>query len=248
MNKLNAQGVPTPSQYKRTRRKSAHWQDKPARWQVAAISCLVQNPTYKGMRPQRRWEQGPGAERKRITSIGPKTRRTITERPQSEWHYANVPALVDAQTWEDANKQLRRNEKGAHRNPRRYGPAEVLLYGGYVRCAHCGYGMTPWQKAPHNPWYYVCNDATRPAEKRCPRKARIAVKDLDAGAWAAACRIIRNPEYLRSRLRQTDDEWPIADQIAYHEREIARIDAANANTARKYTRLRAANQHSSHCA
>jgi hypothetical protein len=234
MNELNAQDVPTPSQYKRTRRKSARWQDKPARWQVAAISYLVKNPSYKGTRPQHRWEQGPGAERKRI--IGPKTRRTTSLRPQSEWRYVKVPALVDAQTWEDANKQLKRNEKGAHRNPRRYGPAEVLLYGGYVRCAHCGYGMTPTQTAPHKPWYYVCNDATRPVEKRCPRKARIAVKDLDAGVWQVACRIIRNPEYMRSRLRQTDDEWPIADRIAYHEREIARINAENASAAREVLR------------
>jgi hypothetical protein len=33
----------------------------------------------------------------------------------------------------------------SYKQPRRYGADEVLLYGGFCRCAHCGKALSPKQ-------------------------------------------------------------------------------------------------------
>jgi DNA invertase Pin-like site-specific DNA recombinase len=50
MHELNAQHVPTPSQVKGRRRRSAHWQGKPAVWRISTISYIVKNPGSKSGR------------------------------------------------------------------------------------------------------------------------------------------------------------------------------------------------------
>ncbi len=111
-------------------------------WTLNSITYIAKNPIYKGQRAQRRYTTRPrDPADKRLRGL--KSKRVIEKRDVSEWLITAVPALVDEATWTKANVQLERNRWYKHKSPRRYGADEVLLYGGFVRCAHCGHALTP---------------------------------------------------------------------------------------------------------
>ncbi len=225
VDQLIAEGIPTPSLIKKRRRLSASWGGKPAQWSVGMITYMVHNPSYKGKRPQNRWIENPrdSADRR---AKGLKTTRKLEERPESEWVYVDVPAIVDEQTWEDANSQLARNPQHNHRSPRRFTTDEVLLYGGYVRCALCGYSMPPRQNnlSPKGRWFYCCSRRARTEIGRCPG-VKIPTAKVDALLWREACQLIRNKAYLRSLLDRTDEVWSPDTQIAHYDSLLADCDA-----------------------
>jgi hypothetical protein len=199
-------------------------------WQHSMIISIVTNPSYKGSHPQNRWMNVPyTAEEKRKHELRTgkpyKLSYHHAERPQAEWVYAKVPALVDEQTWEDANKQIEHNQKHQHRTPVRFTTADALLWGGHVYCVECGHAMQVWRPTPQRSWCYHC----RWSDPRGPHPSRtnnILVREVDEFVWSEANRIIRDPEYLRSRLVQTQQEvWTPEQQIAHYTALISKCDA-----------------------
>ncbi len=225
--------VPPPSERKRRPRKAARWGGKPARWQFAMVIYIVQNPSYKGKRPQNRWHKVPRTDDERKV-FEERTGRKYTsgykvvERPETEWVWTDVPALVDEQTWDDANKQVARNQTHNHRRPVRYTTADALLWGGHVRCGidGCRSSMLVWRPTDTRGWYYDCKQ-TGQRDNHPSRTNRMLVRDVDAFVWSEAKRIIRDPDYLRSRLEQgkQQDVWSPEQQIAHYAGLIAECDA-----------------------
>lgn len=123
---------------------------------------------------------------------------------------AEVPALVDRDTFERAGMQLSQNKKLSKRNATR-----TYLLRGLIRCATCGRGFTGSVRYSNGKgFYYRCNGALyhvklRPAE-RC--KARnIPGEWLDDLVWRDCRTFILNPgealaearEQLRERMART---------------------------------------------
>jgi hypothetical protein len=185
----------------------------------------VKNESYNGHRPQRRWQEvSRDPAQRRAKNL--KTHRIIVQRPESERVYTTVPAIVDEQTWADANAKLTDNIKGASRTPLRYTADEVLLSGRIVRCdgGRFGHAMTPIQRHPEGSgtWFYVCDG--RHADS-CGG-VRIACAELDADVWAVAQALIRDEAYLRSRVEHTEQAaWSPEDRIAHNDSLIAKCDA-----------------------
>jgi site-specific DNA recombinase len=232
--RLDDEGIPPPSAVKGRPRKATRWGGRPARWQFAMVIYIVQNPSYKGARPQNRWKKVPRTpeERKeRIRRAGKPYRSNfkVVELPETEWVMTQVPALVDEETWQDANRQLNRNRKQNHRRPVRYSTVDALLWGGHVRCQICGGAMQVWRATEKRLWMYTCHQ-TGPKDRHPTKTNRIPVRDIDPFVWSEARRIIRDPEYLRSRLEQTSkqDAWSPEQEVQHYDELIAGCDAREA--------------------
>jgi DNA invertase Pin-like site-specific DNA recombinase len=226
MDMMNAEGEPTPSAVKHLRRRDAKWRGRPARWQVATVLYIVRNPAYKGQRVQlrtRRDEQN----------------RHVTRDP-GEWRVVDVPALVTPDVWEDANKQLARNHTGAHKHPRQFTVADVLLYGGHVRCAYCRRTMSP-RLLKGKMWQYSCVVGGRPADERAAQHPHgmptMLARTVDEEVWRAAVWLLSDPDYLRERLRRTDEVWPPEAQMQHYAGLVGECDAKEAGLAAEIANL-----------
>jgi site-specific DNA recombinase len=131
--------------------------------------------------------------------------------------------LVNNDTWERANAQLRRNRSLAKRNAR-----HTYLLRGLVRCAGCGAGYTGARTA-RGEWvnfYYRCNSqlgATTPnREVRC-RAKRLGADWLEATVWSDVEAFLRSPSDTLDRARRgLLAPRPARDRVAL----VAEIDAA----------------------
>jgi site-specific DNA recombinase len=162
--RLNERGVPSPRL------------KKP--WIVSAVYRLITNPLYKGVHVAMRYKYQKVGQNKRTREL----------RPQSEWIEVPVPAIVDAATWEAAQRQLKENKSQAKRNLKH----EQLL-SGLVYCGKCGRKMTIAYagKTSEPKSYYVCvsqrsNTYTYSGQERCDAR-RIPTETLDKAVFDPCC-------------------------------------------------------------
>ena len=116
-------------------------------WRQATLSNMIRNEVYKGTA---HYNKRTGRLPNRI------------RRPRSEWIAIEVPAIVDAATWERANRQLDENAHHARRN-RRFD----YLLAGLLVCARCGRHMLGQADLR----------AGRVSYYRCPLRARAEYRD-----------------------------------------------------------------------
>ena len=128
---LNKRNVPAPgADWKRTSR-ARH-----GRWLVSALHSLLQNERYVGRLIWNRsqWHKNPDTGK-----------RIRTERPQSEWIVQEVPALIDEDTWTEAQRRFTPGGKA--------GGASRYLLSGLLECAICGSKFIVYGGSQHR---YVC--------------------------------------------------------------------------------------------
>ena len=119
---------------------------KHGRWAQSSLIEILHDSIYKGQAYDNRTQAseirqpyGPRGRKDRI----PGNRQGRSRRPPSEWMAIAVPAIIDPETWERTQGQLRQNLERAQRNttPRRY-----LLRSLWV-CGRCGRRMVgSWSK------------------------------------------------------------------------------------------------------
>jgi site-specific DNA recombinase len=215
--KLTDQGVPTPR--------------GGARWNVASLRGMLRSPAYAGMAYSGRTQPAPSKARKSaLQPVGPgqSTRRT----PPQEWIGVSVPAIIDQETFDAAQRRLAQNKQMARRNNKTH---DYLLRG-LVSCGRCK--LSSMGRSLHGDYYYyVCRgrtDALRAAKgERC--KARYApARALDELVWQDLCYIVSDPAVITHELqRARSGEWlpqalqarvkTLQDTLAQLERQQARL-------------------------
>ncbi len=175
--RLNEQGIPSPRL------------KKP--WIVSAVYRLLTNPLYKGTHVAMRYKYKKVGQNKRTREL----------RPEAEWIEVPVPAIVDAATWDAAQRQLKENKSLAKRNLKH----EQLL-NGLVYCGKCGRKMTIAYagKSSDPKSYYVCvsqrsNTYIYSGQERCTAR-RIPTETLDKAVFEHLCELSANPKQLRQYL------------------------------------------------
>lgn len=185
--RLNESGVPSPRL------------KKP--WIVSAVYRLLTNPIYKGTHVAMRY---------RYEKVG-LNKRVKTRRPESEWIEVAVPSVVDEDTWQTAQQQLKDNKSLSKRNLKH----EQLL-NGLVYCAKCGRKMTIAYagKASEPRSYYVCMSQRSNAyiysdRERCSAR-RIPTELLDKKVYDHLYQLSQNPrsikQYLSNRPNPTNTQ------------------------------------------
>lgn len=173
--RLSEMGVPTPGEVR-----NIHHTRKTLIWYANAVIKILQNETYAGV-----WWFGG-----RIGS-------THSYRPMSERIAVTVPAIVDRQTWDAAQKQKDNNKKFAKRNAQR----EYLLKG-LIRCGACKSAMVGEYFS--NFRYYKCswrNHHHLGVEEACPARA-VRADILEVDVWASVLKIFQDTEWLGDALKE----------------------------------------------
>jgi site-specific DNA recombinase len=178
--RLNADGIASPS-------------GQPV-WSTSTISGLLRNQVYVGRLYYNQTEATPDPRPGRGTRQRP--------RPKEEWIAIPVPAIVNEEIFDAAERIGGRN---AYFSPRRTTPGLFLLRG-LARCGHCGTVVACHQRPknirnPAGQWnrYYYCrhHDPVRAGgeDRRCPERA-IRADALDSFVYEQIREALLRPEVL----------------------------------------------------
>ena len=186
---------------------------QPGAWSPSTVRRIIVSETYKGT-----WYYGK-TRRQKVN--GKVVQRKI---PKSEWIAIDVPAIVDADTWQRAQEKLTVNRQQARRNTRR-----KYLLRGLVFC-RCGRRWTGRYKNHLKRAYYRCpkTEATR-WMGFCDMPGGIRQEKLEDAVWHKVTEALLNPVNLRTELslRRTEREARLEDkqnQVTAIQEELAEVE------------------------
>jgi site-specific DNA recombinase len=179
-------------------------------WNEASIHKILTNEAYTG--------RAYFGKYRRLSKT------TRVRRPPAEWIEIPVPAIVNGETFEAAQRQLERNRALATRN-RKY---EYLLGGGRFRCGRCGRAMTG--RAPNGRRRYCCNSLRTPHDPETICRGSVAAEAVERQVWDAVVRLLEQPELIAAEVAK--QETMADDQRAEIRRQVALIEAALAKCER----------------
>jgi len=159
--------------------------------------------------------------------------RTVTN-PRETWIPVEVPAIVDRQVWEAAQRQLKENRETARRNLK----YEYLLRC-RVTCASCGASMCGKTVKSHGKLYsyYQCAVASGHLEyaHSCDQTKWFRADHLDAATWEWVRSFLLDPASLRLGLKELQAERDRAN--APLRERLGVIDDLLADTRQQLERL-----------
>ena len=175
------------------RLQASPWKPRAGRlWSTSSVREILTNETYIGISyyNRRRW-----VESDRTDWPLKKNRKTKSIlRPREEWIAIAVPALIDKDTFQRVQEQLKKNKAFSRRNLRRDG--EYLLRC-LVSCGVCGRSMVVHSYGRHT--YYQCGANVDPVTacraERCP-SPMVYAPDLDRVVWEEIESLLRSPQLM----------------------------------------------------
>jgi site-specific DNA recombinase len=202
-------------------------------WPTSTVGDILTNQTYyTGVTyyNKRRW-----VESDRTDTTFRKTRKTRAYiRPQEDWIGIPVPVIIDQETFELVQEQLKKNKAFSPRNLKREG--EYLLRC-LVGCGVCGRTMVAHSHGRHT--YYHCTGsvdhiaAGNPV--RCPAP-QVFTPDLDHLVWQEIKALLSSPQLIRQSWENQHGchEHQSVDVI---EIELTRLDQQIRDARRQIQRL-----------
>src|SRR4051794_8582848 len=208
---LHDRGVPSPT-------------GKPA-WGTSTVTRLLHNEAYIGRVYYNRRETIKGAPSSRGAR---RTKTTYRDRPREDWITIPVPAIVDPDLFDRAQRVGRAHAKW---NPRGAEPGAWLLRG-LIECGHCHVGCNCHKMRGRNGTfhrYYYCrnHDILRAGGEhlRCPER-NIRADELDAYVFDQVRRALLQPaqliagEHAVITTTPPNDDDLIGAQLAALERRL----------------------------
>ncbi len=189
-----------------------------ARWDRTTVWGLLKNPAYSGRAAFGKTEAVPrGRVLRQLRGRGAPRRAKSSQRdrPEEDWIYVPVPALVSREVFEAAQEQLARNRRLSKRN----GRGERYLLQGLTVCAKCRYayyGKTVTHSAARGGRryaYYRCTgtDGYRFEGGRVCDNKQIRTDQLDDYVWQSVRQVLEDPErVLEEWSRRSDEDSTVA--------------------------------------
>jgi site-specific DNA recombinase len=207
VNRLTQLKIPT-----RTQRNSV--------WHPGSVRSILTNPIYTGSAYYNKTQRGVAIkERPGLLKIHQQI-EVRKPRPKEEWIAVTAPPIIDQETFEKAQEQLKRNREKSFRNyqvdSKRY------LLRTLVRCGKCGLYMAAIRQKSgfHEYFYYVCagkDPLTVGRAERCPSK-RIRAACLDEVVWESVQELIQRPQIIAKEYQlwqkvQQEQDGAFAEQL-----------------------------------
>lgn len=203
-------------------------------WGVSAIGRLLRNEAYVGRAYYNRTES--------VLDRRPaKTKRQV-KRPRDQWIPIAIPAIVDDELFEAAQRVTYDNSKWS---PRRTEPNHWLLRG-LVKCGHCGVSVSCHKMRGRNGafnYYYYCrnHDPLKAGgeHRRCPER-NVRADELDVFVFDQVRASMLRPDVLLtgeaaiSTRQQAGSDGLLATQLAKLDRKIDSVDAERRRLADLY--------------
>ncbi len=173
---LNNMGIPTPS----ISRGQASGNKA---WGTSTVSRILKESAYTG--EFERWKY------QRVD------RKVLALRPKEERVSAQIPAIIENETFKAAGEALRGRKVLSKRRSKR----EYLL-SGIIHCESCGCKMVgECSKGANELLYYVCSNARNKSnpEKECPIRS-VRVDRVEPVVWNMTVSLLRKPKALRRAI------------------------------------------------
>jgi site-specific DNA recombinase len=178
-------------------------------WERSVIWGMLKNPAYMGKAAFRKTRQ---VQRKKVTKQSrdrggyPKHALSSSrDRPQEDWIFLAVPAIIDERTFANAQEQLQENKKLSPRNNTKY----QYLLSGVLSCQRCGYALygKPASNSRYKRCYYRCmgQDGYRWPTGRVCDAHPVRVEVLDELVWQNVEQLIRHPQLVLQEYTQRVD-------------------------------------------
>ena len=157
-------------------------------WSRSALHRILTSETYIGTAHLFKTYPAEPERHRKATPYRKNPKTTRGHRDRSEWVAVTVPAIVDRETYDRAQRVLQQNEHLAARNNTRH----PYLLRGLVKCGTCG---RPYVGTAHNDYfYYVCS--RRPARSADCSSRYVCTDRSEPVAWETIRRLLDNPELI----------------------------------------------------
>ena len=203
-------------------------------WSVSTIGRLIRNEAYVG----RAYYNRTAA----VLDRRPTKAKRQVRRPRDQWIPIAVPAIIDEELFDAAQRVSYDNSKWS---PRRADPEHWLMRG-LVKCGHCGVSVSCHKMRGRNGvfhHYYYCHnhDPLRAGgeHRRCPER-NIRADELDAFVFDQVRTAMLRPDVLLtgeaaiSSPREAGDDQLLAIQLARLDRKIESVAAERRRVADLY--------------
>ena len=166
--KLNAQGIPSPSNYRRQQGLIKTNRYTHSLWQQQTIQSILQNPVYTGSISQ-------GKHRRSLAKGQP-----ATHTPPSQW--INLPnmheAIVSQGMFDQVATILATAKASYHQRPQQAASENTLK--GLVACALCGANLVRRKTPAQNgfSYYYICQNFEQGRNRLCKTSKRLGEAPL----------------------------------------------------------------------
>jgi len=175
-------------------------------WERSVIWGMLKNPAYMGKAAFRKTRQ---VQREKVTKQSrdrggyPKQALSSSrDRPQEDWIFIAVPAIIDERTFAKAQEQLQENKKLSARNNTKY----QYLLSGLLSCKRCGYALygKPASNSRYKRCYYRCmgQDGYRWPTGRVCDSHPVRVEVLDELVWQNVRQLIQHPQLVLQEYAQ----------------------------------------------
>jgi hypothetical protein len=184
------------------------------RWRQEAVCVVLRNPVYKGAPRALRYQR-----------VEDELSRETQGRSRVEVEHVALPpgvapALISAETWDQAQAQLAAGQTGARRNLKN--PEEYLLRG-LVVCSECGGTLSCTNKKNKNgAAYYMCANRVRLG---CRHPMSVTAARLNQEVWNTVLLVAQNPQWIREQLAQRDDDGGVASLLAERRESLRQLVA-----------------------
>jgi site-specific DNA recombinase len=184
-------------------------------WYQSTVGDILRDTVYKGLGYYNRTKRVDA--KKPVGGTGfkdlrPGNLRSHAERPKEEWIPVTVPAIVDPETWELAQEQLRKNRERAKRNNTKH----HYLLRSLLVCGECGKRMIGWWT--RNGGRYVCADRYPRHEPWACDGRSVMAREVEGPIWEYVKGLLSDPELLKARYEEGRGD-PAVDDAEEREKE-----------------------------
>jgi len=187
-------------------------------WRQTTIAKLLHHPGYSGVAYAYRYVNAKENGQKRQTV---RAADDWVELPEG-----TIPAIVDRDGWNEAQRVLTRNKEHAGKQIR--APERYLLRGGVAICGYCGWPMHAGQNGAGRAYYYCGARKYKPGH--CSEAGSILAETIDGAVWRIVADHLRHPNLIAAEVKRRMSEGPA-------ESELASLDRALAEVARRLNNL-----------
>ena len=177
-------------------------------WGHSSLYSILNNESYIGS-----WYYSKSSPR------SPNSKRLI-KNPREKWIKAEVPAIIDSETWEATRRVIASNKQFSGGNL-----AHDYLMRGHLVCPECNGNMhaTSNKRGKKTYLYYIC--MTKRIGKRHP-ETYYKIEWVDGLAWAWVKKLLLDPEAISRGLTAYKQEQeasaePITRQVSIIENELS---------------------------
>lgn len=175
-------------------------------WERSVIWGMLKNPAYMGKAAFCKTRHVPREKMtKQTREHGGYPKHALSssrDRPEEEWIFIPVPAIIDENTFYRVQERLKENKK---RSPRNNKKSHYLL-SGLLSCKHCGYALygKPASNSRYKRCYYRCagQDGYRWPTGRICDGHPVRVEVLDELVWQNVEHLLLHPQLVLQEYTQ----------------------------------------------